>query len=237
MEKNDNLIPRSELRAATDQETAYEETSLIMQTAIKVLQKVDPLAMRRQTALSKSKSIFIEVSDARIAVVGSHSFQRHEILIESDSPLLSLSSDAKMSDPEKEYWALQEGLILFRERLYIPPGLLRREVVRLNHDDPLGGNFRFARILGLIQRKYYWPKINKDIKSYTDTCYTCHRIKPVCHKPYGELSALPPPRAPFTDLTMNFITDMPPSEFDGLVYDSIFIVMCRYNKLVRYIPA
>ncbi len=231
------VIPRSELRAATDQESAYEETSLTMQTAIRALQEVDPLAKRRRTALSRSKSVLIGVSDAGTASVGSHSFQKHEVSIDSDSPLSSLPSGPEMSDPEKEYWRLQEGLLLFRGRLYVPPGLLRREVVRLNHDDPLAGHFGFARTLALIQRKYYWPGMNKDIKSYVDTCDTCHRIKPVRHKPYGELSALPPPRAPFTDLTMDFITDMPPSEFHGIVYDSIFIVMCRYTKLARYIPA
>ena len=121
--------------------------------------------------------------------------------------------------------------------MYVSPGLFHREVVRLNHDDPLAGHFKFAHTLILIQRKYYWPGINKDNKSYVNTCDICHRIKPVRHKPYGKLSALPPPRAPFTDLIMDFITDMPPSEFYSIVYDSIFIVMYRYTKLVRYTPA
>ncbi len=79
--------------------------------------------------------------------------------------------------------------------------------------------------------------MNKDIKSFVETCDTCHRIKPVRHKQYEELSSLPPPRAPFTDLTMDFITDIPPSEFYGVVYDSIFIVVCRYTKLARFVPA
>lgn len=36
---------------------------------------------------------------------------------------------------------------------------------------------------------------------------------------------------------MDFIMAMPPSNFHGMVYDSIFIVMCCYTKLVRYILA
>ncbi len=110
-------------------------------------------------------------------------------------------------------------------------------MVWLNHDDPLVGHFRFARTLAFIQRKYYWPRMNKNIKSYVGTCDTFHRIKPVRDKPYGEFSSFPPPQAPFTDLTIDFITDMPPSEFHGIVYDSIFIVICRYTKLARYILA
>ena len=79
--------------------------------------------------------------------------------------------------------------------------------------------------------------MKKDIQSYMETCDTCHRIKPVCHKRYKKPSSLSPPRAPFTDLTMDFIMDMPTSEFHGVVYDSIFIVIFRYTKLARYFPA
>lgn len=74
MGKNGDSIPHSKLRAATDQKFAYEETSLTMQNIIRALQKVDPLAIRRQTALSKSKSVLIRVSDARTALVGGYSF-------------------------------------------------------------------------------------------------------------------------------------------------------------------
>ncbi len=79
--------------------------------------------------------------------------------------------------------------------------------------------------------------MNKDIKSYVETCDTCHRIKPVRYKLYGELSSLLPLRALFTDLTMDFITDMLPSEFNGVVFDSIFIVICRYTKLAQDVPS
>lgn len=72
-----------------------------MQTAIKALQEVDPLAMRRQTALSRSRSVLIGVSDPGTASVEGHSFQKHEVSIESNLPLLSLLSGAEISDLEK----------------------------------------------------------------------------------------------------------------------------------------
>ena len=74
-----------------------------------------------------------------------------------------------MFEPKKEYWRLQEGLLFFRERLYVPPELLCREVVCLNHDDFLAEYFGFACILALIQQKYYWLGMNKDTKSYVAT--------------------------------------------------------------------
>ena len=81
--------------------------------------------MHWQTTLSRSKNVLIEVFDAGTALVGGHFFQKYEVSIDSDSLLSSLPSGPKISDPEKEYGRLQEGLFLFRERLYILPGLLR----------------------------------------------------------------------------------------------------------------
>ena len=150
IEEDGNPIPRSKLRVATNQESAYEETFLTMQTAIKALQKVDPIAICQQTALSRSKIVLIGVFDTRIASVGGHVFQKHEFLIDNDLSLLSLPLSSEMSDYEKECWRLQKGLLLIRRRLYIPLWLFCQEVVRLNYDDPLARHFGFARILALI---------------------------------------------------------------------------------------
>ncbi len=79
--------------------------------------------------------------------------------------------------------------------------------------------------------------MSRDIKNYVYTCNKYHRIKPVKYKPYGALSSLPAPRGPFRDWTKDFITDMSSSEFHWVAYDSIFLVICRYTKPPRYIPA
>ena len=49
------------------------------------------------------------------------------------------------------------------------------------------------------------------MKEYCDSCNNCSHTKSVKHKPYGVLQSLPPPRGPFTDLTMDFIVELPPS--------------------------
>ena len=131
-----------------------------------------------------------------------------------------------MSNFEKLVWQLKDGLVFFKNKLYVLPGILHREAVRLYHDNLLAGHFGYLQTLELVSRKYFWPGINKDIKKYVDTCDTCHCIKPIRYKPYRSLNPLLAPRAPFTDLIMDFITDMPPCEFHETIYNSIFLVMC-----------
>ncbi len=67
--ENRGVIARSELKATTDHESTYEETSLTMQTPIRALQEVDPLAKRRKTALFRSKNVFIAIFDAGTASI------------------------------------------------------------------------------------------------------------------------------------------------------------------------
>ena len=75
-----------------------------------------------------------------------------------------------------------------------------------------------------------------DVKEYVDTCDICQRVKVKRHRFYGELNALPQPTGPWKEITMDFITDLPPSKQKGNVYDNILVVVDRYTKSVRYIP-
>ena len=88
-------------------------------------------------------------------------------------------------------WCEHEGILHFDGKLYVlPEGGAHAEVLWSNHNNPLTGHFRYARMLELIQRKYYWPHMAKEIKVYTKSCTACQWAKLTCHKPYRELQSL-----------------------------------------------
>ena len=113
---------------------------------------------------------------------------------------------------------------------------LRSEILKQNHDDPLAGHFGRNRILELIRRKYYWPHISQEVKDYVAGCDTCQRSKAPRHKPYGMLVALPATTQPLGNVTMDFITGLPPSKDNGQVYDLILVIIDRFTKIARYLP-
>jgi len=39
-----------------------------------------------------------------------------------------------------EEWGIENGIVLKEERIYVPEGDLRREIIQLHHDTPLGGH-------------------------------------------------------------------------------------------------
>ena len=135
-------------------------------------------------------------------------------------------------------WTTDTNGILRRNgKVYIPDSTaLREEILQSNHDDPHASHFGTSKTLELIQRHYYWPTLNKDVKEYVKTCTICQWTRVHRHKPYGELASLPQPSGPWEEISMDFITDLPPSAGEGTVFDSIMVVVDRYTKMSLYIP-
>jgi hypothetical protein len=48
---------------------------------------------------------------------------------------------------------------------------------------------------------------------------------------------LPIPKTIWEEISLDFITKLPPSMLDGKVYDSILVVVDRYSKMALYIPS
>jgi transposase InsO family protein len=136
-------------------------------------------------------------------------------------------------------WKLEmKNDLWFRgEALYVPPdNTLRAQVLRMHHDSEYAGHFGHAKTLELLSRKYWWPRLSSDVKEYVQTCGVCQRTKHRRHAPYGELKSLPIPKGPFQQLSMDFITDLPPSMRDACVYDAILVIVDRYTKMAIYVP-
>ena len=91
-----------------------------------------------------------------------------------------------------EGWEDVEGVLQYQGLPYVPE-IIRSEVISRHHDDPLAGHFGIDKTRELISRKYYWPSLRRDVKSYVRGYDICLASKAVCHKPYGDLQSLPVP--------------------------------------------
>jgi hypothetical protein len=135
-------------------------------------------------------------------------------------------------------WRLgQDGLLRHGDAAYIPPDpALRQEIIRLNHDDPAGGHLSARKTLDVIRRKYFWDKMSTEITEYKKTCDVCQRNQTPRHRPYGELQPLGIPTRPWETMTLDFITGLPPSRWNGQVFDSILVCVDAYTKTAHYFP-
>ena len=148
-------------------------------------------------------------------------------------------SDRASHSRKVEDWSVDDrGLLRRRGRIYVPPeASVRQELLKMHHDHPLAGHFGAERTSELLSRSYWWREVKQDVAEYVKTCAICQRTKAPRRKPFGELSSLPVPDGPWQELTMDFITGLPPSKMDNVVYDAILVVMDRFTKKARYFPA
>jgi len=74
-------------------------------------------------------------------------------------------------------WSIEDGLLLKEERIYIPEGGLRVEIIRLHHDTAVGGHRGRWKMVELVGRSYWWPGMTKEVGRYIEECNACQRYK------------------------------------------------------------
>lgn len=123
--------------------------------------------------------------------------------------------------------------LLYRDKLiYVPLGRLRTELLQLRHDTPLAGHFGITKTAHSLQREFWWPRLWDDVVSFVGSCDPCSRAKATHHAPAGLLRPLPVPDAPWCDISVDCITDLPASHGKT----ALLVVVDRFSKQAHFIP-
>ena len=88
----------------------------------------------------------------------------------------------------------------------IPTRELQIEIIADCHDPPLAGHYGKDKVIELVQRDFWWPKLDQLVKHYIRGCDSCQRAKAKSHAPYGLLQPLPVPEARWSDTSIDFIS-------------------------------
>jgi len=133
---------------------------------------------------------------------------------------------------QSEEWSKEQGLVLFRGKVYIPKNInLRLEIIKLHHDTPVAGHLGQWKTLELVTCNYWWPGITMQIKNYVSGCDYCQRMKSFPEKPAGKLKPNEATSQPWKDIITDFITGLP--EAQG--YDALFVTYWHHTKQAHII--
>ena len=102
--------------------------------------------------------------------------------------------------------------LLWRDRIWIPHDeRLRTKIIQQTHDSSLGGHPGRDQTSMIISRQYFWPGLSQDVRQFLRNCDVCGRSTLWREKKRGFLKPLPVPDRPWAELSMDFITGLPPS--------------------------
>ena len=139
-------------------------------------------------------------------------------------------------------WDPESGLIWFKgnrseehsvDRLCIPQDAdLCDYLIFLDHDDATRGHAGEFKTLAHLQRKYYWRQMRRSVGEYISTCERCQRNKTRQSRPPGELHPHSVPDARWTEISMDFITQLPETNSGK---NMIWTMVDRLTKRVHFV--
>ena len=115
--------------------------------------------------------------------------------------------------------------------------IIKTKILRLHHDDFLTKYFKIKKIHSLLQRKFYWLKILKNIKEYIQNCDVCQRVKTFQHHFYNELMLFFISFRSWKKISMNFIIEFSFNRYENNIYNVILVIIDCYSKITFYIFA
>jgi hypothetical protein len=133
---------------------------------------------------------------------------------------------------DKETWETENKLAYRGGLVVVADDKVKRRILELAHDSPVMGHPGQQKTREIISRDFFWYKMTADINKYVKGCRKCQQTKIFPEKPQGELHPNEIPSKPFQIVSVDFLTDLPPSQG----YDSIMIVVDRFSKRIYTTP-
>jgi hypothetical protein len=89
------------------------------------------------------------------------------------------------------------------------------------------GHFGMEKIVVILQKHFYWPKLRQDVNKYIISCTACAIAKPTIKK-QGLYTPLPTPEKPWESISMDYMSGLPSTKQGN---DCVFVVIDRFSKM------
>lgn len=140
-------------------------------------------------------------------------------------------------EPDTGPWRITEdevGILRGNDRIIVPNlPEVRIKIIRNRHESPLVRHPGIAKTVELLQRKYVWSGMGKDVEEFVKTCLVCVQTKSSRKRPKGLLNPIQVADGPSKEITLDIVSGLPE---DPNGNTCLLVMVCRSTKLVKIRP-
>lgn len=117
------------------------------------------------------------------------------------------------------------------DKLFVPDHL-RSRVLEWCHSSRLACHPGVRRTRSMVQQRFWWASLGRDVKEFVAACPECNQGKTRNQRPSGLLLPLNIPNRPWSHISVDFVTGLPPSKGNTVV----LTVVDRFSKMAHFVP-
>eukprot|EP00854_Cymbomonas_tetramitiformis_P034183 gene34183-biopygen18681 len=110
---------------------------------------------------------------------------------------------------------------------------LRELVMREAHESPAAGHTGRDKTLERVSRRFWWPRMSRDVTHWCKSCVVCQQTRPRNGYPDGQLNPLQVPVRLWQVVSIDFVTGLPRTERG---YDAFATFTDKLSKMVHVVP-
>lgn len=116
----------------------------------------------------------------------------------------------------------------------VVPQKYRHDILKVAHDNPLGGHLEVNKTYDRILRCFFWPGLKRDVRQYCKTCHICQVSgKPNQTIPQFPLYLIPVVGEPFEHVIVDCVGPFPRTKAGNKF---LLTIMCSATRFPEAIP-
>lgn len=153
--------------------------------------------------------------------------------VNSDSTLSAIKTQCLQGTCADPLYQVRQDTLYWNNKVVVPEDShIIQSILHEFHSSLLGGHAGIARTKARIASQFTWPSLSRDVRFFVSKCLVCQQAKSSTAAPAGLLQPLPIPLQIWDDVSMDFITGLPPSHG----FTVIMVVVDRLSKYGHFVP-